>query len=183
MDFPTKQFDVIYADPPWKYGTEMHNTIHFTYGAKYHYPTMSLDEMKVMRVRRISKQNCLLFIWATSPLLREAIVLGTYWGFEYITIAFVWLKSNKANPGNYTMSRAELVLVFKRGKIPEPRGARNIEQYLYVPRTEHSTKPVEIKNRITEMFPTQDKIELFARNTTQFDVENKWEHWGNEVEN
>ena len=43
--------------------------------------------------------------------------------------------------------------------------------------TRHSAKPNEIRNRIFQMFPTQNKIELFAREKHE-----GWDVWGNEVE-
>ena len=71
------------------------------------------------------------------------------------------------------MSQCELCLVFKRGKIPEPRGARNVKQYVEAERGRHSTKPEEVRRRISDMFPTQKKIELFARVSAE-----GWEAWG-----
>ncbi len=62
-----------------------------------------------------------------------------------------------------TLSQTEFVLVFKKGKFPSPRGARNIKQLVSVKRTTHSTKPDEVMKCIEQMFPTQEKIELFAR--------------------
>ena len=69
-------------------------------------------------------------------------------------------------------------VVGKKGKIPYPRGAKNIRQFLSEKRTNHSVKPNEIRNRIYQMFPTQNKIELFARQKI-----NGWDTFGNEVEN
>jgi N6-adenosine-specific RNA methylase IME4 len=54
-------------------------------------------------------------------------------------------------------------VVGKRGKIPTPRGARNVRQFLSEMRGKHSAKPNEIRTRIETMFTTQNKIELFAR--------------------
>ena len=99
------------------------------------------------------------------------------WGFEYKTIAFVWEKQ-KPNPGYYTMSTVEICIVGKKGNIPTPRGIRNARQFLSEKRTQHSKKPDEIRNRITQMFPTQKKLEMFARNATE-----GWSVFGNEVEN
>ena len=67
------------------------------------------------------------------------------------------------NPGFYTLSQCELCLVFKRGKIPRPRGSRNVRQLVSAPRGPHSAKPDEVRRRIGLMFPEQRKIELFAR--------------------
>ncbi len=60
---------------------------------------------------------------------------------------------------------AHLVGMHKRGRIPPPRGARNVKQLLEDPRRKHSQTPEEIAKRIEEMFPTQTKIEIFARGT------------------
>ena len=98
--------------------------------------------------------------------------LGKIWGFEYKTVAFVWNKMNH-NPGQYTLSYCELCLLFKRGRIPKPRGARNVKQLLEEPRGAHSQKPEEIAKRIEKMFPTQSKIELFARHKRK-----GWDVWG-----
>ena len=75
------------------------------------------------------------------------------------------------------MSQVELCLIGKRGKIPKPRGARNIRQLVSEMRGKHSAKPAEVRKRIEEMFPEQSKIELFAR--TEVDG---WDCHGDEVE-
>ena len=69
-----------------------------------------------------------------------------------------------------------MCLVFKRGRTPKPRGARNVRQLIQCRRGRHSEKPYEVRNRINEMFPTQSKIELFARTTSD-----GWTAWGNEI--
>jgi len=142
-----------------------------------HYNTMKIDDLKRMKVRDICEKDCLLFMWSSSPHLEVAIDLMKAWGFEYKTIAFVWDKQ-KPNPGYYTMSTVEICIVGKKGNIPTPRGIRNARQFLSEKRTQHSKKPDEIRNRITQMFPTQKKLEMFARNATE-----GWAVFGNEVEN
>ena len=186
-----KKYQIIYADPPWKYKTTQHQGAKSGYrnqgylkyhnevyqkGAKNQYSCMGMEELKELPIESISDNNCLLFLWVCSPLLKQGIEVGESWGFEYKTIAFVWYKQIH-NPGFYTMSECEIVLVFKKGNIPQPRGLRNIRQFWAENRTKHSQKPNEIRNRITKMFPTQNKIELFARQKTE-----GWDVWGNEIE-
>ena len=96
-------------------------------------------------------------------------------GFAWATVAFVWDKM-RVNPGFYTMSQCELCLVFKRGRIPSPRGARNVRQLVSAKRGAHSAKPTEVRRRIEEMFPDQSKIELFARTRAA-----GWHEWGLEA--
>lgn len=172
-----KKYSIIYADPCWDYaGREQHNKVESNKSVIHHYPTMKLDEMKKLPIKDIAEKDCLLFMWSSSPHLDQAIELMKAWGFQYKTIAFVWDKQ-KVNPSYYTMSQVEICIVGKKGKIPSPRGSRNTRQFLSEMRTRHSAKPSEIRNRITEMFPTQSKIELFARDEVE-----GWDCWGNEVE-
>lgn len=174
-------YQIIYCDPAWDYrgqtqhaGTKCSNTS----SAKKYYPTMKLEEMKRLDIASLCDTDCLLFMWTSSPHLDQAIDLMKTWGFLYATIGFVWNKE-RLNPSFYTMSQIEICLIGRRkkGKIPQPRGARNVRQFLSELRGEHSEKPNEIRNRIVEMFPTQKKIELFARKKYE-----GWDSWGNEIE-
>lgn len=187
---PTKKFDIIYADPPWHYNGKLQfdksstskeridlSKNIFISSATFKYPTLRTSELMVIPVHEISKDDCLLFLWTTNPHLAQAIALGQAWGFEYKTVAFVWDKMIH-NPGKYTLSNCELCLVFKRGRIPTPRGARNIQQLVRSPRKAHSEKPIEVMHAIEKMFPAQERIELFARRKTE-----GWSAWGLDVEN
>lgn len=80
------------------------------------------------------------------------------------------------NPGQYTLSQTEQVLIFKHGRIPRPRGARNMRQLVTIHRGKHSEKPEKVASRITNMFPTQKKIELFSRRERE-----GWDTWGLDV--
>jgi N6-adenosine-specific RNA methylase IME4/ParB-like chromosome segregation protein Spo0J len=172
-----KKYSILYTDPPWEYGlTNRGGDGETTGSSKTHYPTLSIEKLKNWNVSEICNTNALLFMWITSPWLDQGIELGLSWGFEYKTIGFVWNKMIPV-PGNYTLGQVELCLVFKRGSIPRPRGARNIRQYLEQMRTKHSEKPDEIRKRIEKMFPTQKKIELFARTKHR-----GWDVFGNELD-
>lgn len=185
---PSNHYDIIYADPPWDYGGKMQydkTTIKsenegfekdiFISSASFKYPTLKLKELMELDVKSISSKNCLLFMWTTGPQFANSLKLGEAWGFEYKTVAFVWDKMVH-NPGRYTLSQTEFVIVFKKGVFPTPRGARNIKQLIKVHRKGHSEKPFEVIEGITKMFPTQNKIELFARNNYE-----GWDNWGLEI--
>lgn len=172
------KYSIIYADPPWNYkGQKQHNGAggKDTGGALSHYPTMTLRALKQLDVPSICEDDCLLFLWSSSPHLDQAIELLKSWGFSWATIAFIWDKQ-RTNPGFYTLSQCEICIVGKRGKIPQPRGSRKERQFLSEMRTEHSVKPAEVRQRIERMFPTQSKIELFAREHVD-----GWAVFGNEV--
>ncbi len=185
---PNERFDIIYADPPWDYNGKLQfdrsskskENIDFSRNifissACFKYPTLKLDELKKLCVQQIASDDSLLFLWATNPHLDQAIELGKAWGFEYRTVGFVWNKMVH-NPGKYNLSYCELCLLFKRGRIPTPRGARNIKQLVSVPRGEHSEKPIEIARNIELMFPHHRRIELFAREKRM-----GWAVWGLEA--
>ena len=174
-----KKYQIIYADPAWLYQCgKNHLAKKSMINGKtdIHYNAMPIKEMEQMNVKDIADNDCLLFMWVTSPFLKIGIDLMIKWGFDFSTIGFVWYKE-KTNPGSYTLSECEVCLIGKKGKIPTPRGARNVKQFLSEKRTRHSAKPNEIRNRIFQMFPTQNKIELFAR-----EKHDGWDAWGNEVE-
>jgi len=189
-ELPNRRYAIIYADPPWHYNGKLqfdkssmpaenvdYRRRIFISSACFKYPTLTLPELKNIPVQQIAEDDCLLFMWTSSPHLAQAIELGAAWGFEYRTVAFVWDKMNH-NPGKYTLSNCELCLVSKRGRIPQPRGARNIQQLVRVPRGEHSEKPIEVAHAIEKMFPTQQRIELFARSKKK-----GWHVWGLETLN
>lgn len=173
-----KNYQIIYCDPPWDYKGQKQHTGKGgvdSGGAITHYNCLKLQELKKFDVASIADKNCLLFMWSTSPHLDQAIDLMKSWGFEWATVGFVWDKQ-KVNPGFYTMSQCELCLIGKRGKIPTPRGTRNIRQMVSIMRGKHSVKPDEVRKRIEKMFPTQMKLEMFARDNAP-----GWDVFGNEV--
>lgn len=164
-------------------------TLHWRYGGRSKndpkhkpleekYPTMSFEELKHLSVQNISDKNCLLFLWVVSPEIKKCIEVGESWGFRYITIAFV-RHHKMALLGNYTMSGCEMVLLFKKGKIPvgKLKGKGNgIKQFLEESKIRASQKPGEIRERIRRLFPLSKRVELFARQKTE-----GWDVWGNEV--
>jgi len=187
-ELPEKKYDVIYADPPWDYGGKLQfdkssksadkidlGKNIFISSANFKYPTVKTKDLKKIPVHEISKNDCLLFMWVTNPHLSQGIELGKAWGFEYKTVGFVWDKMVH-NPGQYTLSYCELCLIFKKGRIPKPRGVRNIKQLIRSKRGKHSEKPIDVLKNIELMFPTQDKIELFARKKPE-----SWDVWGLDV--
>ncbi len=144
---PDEKYSIIYADPPWHYNGKVQfdksgnsdcnkdwQKDVFVSAASFKYPTIKTKELITLDLEKIAEKNSLLFMWTTNPHLQQAINLGSAWGFEYKTVAFVWNKMAH-NPGQYTLSYCELCLLFKKGKIPTPRGTRNIKQLLNIARS------------------------------------------------
>ena len=71
-----KKYKIIYADPPWRYARSKVQG-----AAEKHYPTMSIEELCALPVKEIADKDCILFLWATFPQLKEALQLIKAWGF------------------------------------------------------------------------------------------------------
>ena len=87
------KYQVIYADPPWAY--RVWSKKGNGRSAESHYPTMSIEEIADLPVKKLADENCALFLWVTFPLLREIWKVIDAWGFIYKSVAFVWIKQNK----------------------------------------------------------------------------------------
>lgn len=180
IPLPDKKYSIIYADPPWGYQNKGTRA-----AASKHYGVMKLEDIKKMGVGAaggggIANDDCALFMWATFPMLKEALEVIEAWGFTYKTIAFNWVKQNKSGEGlfmglgNWTRSNSEICLLAVKGK-PKRVGA-GVRSVIISPLQEHSQKPAEIRDRIIELMGDLPRIELFARETAP-----GWDAWGNEV--
>jgi len=172
---PEGVYRVIYADPPWEYGDKRTNDAQ-SGSAESQYPTMPIDEICGLPVRDMAATDSVLFLWATSPLLTEAIQVIQSWGFTY-KAQFVWDKLKGFN-GHYNDVRHELLLVATRGScVPD---VETLDPSIIAEkRTQHSRKPDRFYELIERLYPTGDgtHLELFARRTR-----NGWQPWGNQVD-
>jgi N6-adenosine-specific RNA methylase IME4/ParB-like chromosome segregation protein Spo0J len=168
-ELKNNKYSVIYADPPWKYDNSGYNT-----GVPdLHYPTMTNEEIINLPIKNITTENAILFLWATNPLLKEALKVIEAWGFEYKT-NMVWIKDKFTYYGFYCYGKHELLLIATKGSmLPKREGM--IESIIEADRGEHSKKPEIVYSIIENMFPGFSYLELFSRNKRE-----KWYQWGNE---
>lgn len=172
---PVELFDVIYADPPWRY--EHAKTTNDSIEA--HYPTMNLEDIKSMKVP--SAENSVLLLWTTSPKIEEGLQVLNSWGFSYRS-SMIWDKSgiekgiNWIGMGYWFRCQHEILLVGVKGKFSPPKEDCRFPSIYREKNGEHSKKPEFIYEMIEKMFPGHKYIELFAR-----EKRNGWEAWGNEV--
>ena len=112
-----KKYEVIYADPPWRF--RVHSEKGKGRSAENHYPTMKLEDICALPVADIAADDCALFMWATFPNLREAFDVIDAWGVTYKTVAFVWVKQNKKSDSLFWgMGDVPRVELFARQKTP-----------------------------------------------------------------
>lgn len=174
---PTDEYTVIYADPPWKYNDAQ--AVKGDYGtgtgaANSHYPSMTLSELKSLDVESLAADNCVLFLWATSPLLPDSLELVKAWGFKYKS-SFVWDKV-KHNMGHYNSVRHEFLLVCTKGSCT-PQVSKLFDSVQSIERGQHSEKPSEFREIIETLYPHGRRIELFCRG----EAPDGWDAWGNEA--
>jgi N6-adenosine-specific RNA methylase IME4 len=170
-ELPAEKFQVLYCDPPWQYSNSGLNG-----SAESKYPTMATEDLCNMKIKTITAENAVIFMWATNPLLEDALKLMNAWGFEYKT-NMVWTKDrqNFGKLGFYIWGQHELLLIGVKGSMlpigDKPNsiitGSNNI----------HSKKPETVYEIIEQMYPELKYVELFARNTPR----ENWIKWGNEV--
>ena len=163
------KYRIIYADPPWKYNDKLTED----YGAaENHYITMSIKELCDMKVKEITEDDAVLFLWTTSPFLEDSFKVINSWGFKYKS-SFIWDKV-KHNMGHYNSVRHELLLIATKGScIPDNRKLYDSVQS--IERTDkHSEKPEEFRNIIETLYTFGKKIELFSRTKKE-----GWETYGN----
>ena len=172
---PDGVYRVIYADPPWEYGDKRTNDAN-SGSAESQYPTMPIDEICGLAVAEIAAADSVLFLWATAPLLTEAIQVIESWGFTY-KAQFVWDKVKGFN-GHYNDVRHELLLVATRGSCV-PKIDTLDPSIVQAKRTQHSRKPDCFYELIERMYPPGERthVELFARRSR-----NGWQSWGNQVD-
>ena len=165
----SETFDVIYADPPWRYDfAESSNR-----KIENHYTTMQTSDIAKMKVP--SKENCVLFMWATAPKLLEALDVMKSWGFTYKTHA-IWDKE-KIGMGYWFRGQHELLMVGVKGKVSPPQASIRISSIIKEQRSKHSRKPDCVAEYIELAFYDKSKVELFCR-----EPRNGWYSYGNEIE-
>jgi len=177
------QFKLAYLDPPWMYTGDPDKD----QAAGKHYNEMSYEELAVLPVRQLIDDPGVLFMWATSSKLDQAVDLIREWDFFYRGIGYIWIKTAKdghviegqgVRP-SFVKPTTELVLIgsTKAEGRTLPIFNEGQSQLVFAPRGEHSEKPIEVRERIEELFGDIPRIELFARKRYS-----GWTSWGLEAD-
>ena len=164
------KYSIIYADPPWNY-TATGQSIPCRNKEGQPYIAMRMIDIYDYKLPETNK-DCILFLWATAPLLPEALFTMKSWGFEYKTIAFTWIKKNKKQTetnfwgmGSWTRSNPEFCLLGIKGK---PKSiSHSVHSVIESPIENHSKKPDIIRDKIIELCGDLKRIELFSRNKVE----------------
>lgn len=169
-------FDLIMADPPWAFRTR--SLKGEGRSAQGHYACMSLPDIARLPVASLGAKDCLLWLWATNPMLPQAIDVLTCWGFQFKTAGH-WAKRTKHGKlgfgtGYILRCAGEPFLIGTRGR---PKTSRNVRSLIEGLVREHSRKPEEAFAAAEKLMPDAARLELFSRAPRA-----GWATWGDEAD-
>lgn len=170
---PEKRYGVILADPEWRFEPWSRET-GMDRAADNHYPTSAVEALMARPVGDIAAADCALLLWATVPMLPQALAVMSAWGFAYASHV-VWLK-DRVGTGYWFRNQHEILLLGTRGAIPAPAAGTQFRSALAFDTGAHSAKPAFAHEIAEAYFPTLPKIELNARARR-----NGWDAWGLEA--
>ena len=178
LALPQQKFGIILADPEWRFEPYSRES-GMNRAADNHYPTSATDIIAARDVPSIAADDCALFLWATAPMLPDALTVMEAWGFTYKT-HLIW---NKIRPGKgrgagyWVTGEHELVLIGTKGRFVAPATAMcgSVFSAAVGP---HSAKPETIAALIEREWPSVPKIELNRRGPAR----DGWSAWGNETQ-
>lgn len=170
-------YGLILADPPWRF--KLHAETGESKSPQAHYACMSLGDLARLPVAKLAMDDCAMIMWATAPMLPDAIALLECWGFEYKS-AGAWAKQSSTGAswafgtGFCFRSAAEFFLLGTRG-YPKSR-SKSVRNLIVSPVREHSRKPDDMHAMCEQLYPGP-YAELFARARRP-----GWDVWGNEID-
>lgn len=175
-DMRPLSFDFIMADPPWSFDNfsekgEAKN-------AKAQYVCMGLAAIKALPVSQLAARDCVLWLWATNPMLPQAIETLAAWGFTFKTAGH-WSKKTvngkqAFGTGYILRSAGEPFLIGTVGKPVCSRAVRSVVEGVV---REHSRKPEEAYAAAEALCPgAMNRGDLFSRQQRR-----GWTAWGNET--
>ncbi|WFP92754.1 MT-A70 family methyltransferase [Ensifer adhaerens] len=170
-----QKFPVIYADPPWKFGVHSEVTGREK-SAENHYPTMETGAICRLfgEIGDPAKADAVLFLWATNPMLPDALRVMDAWGFAYVH-HWIWDKE-VAGTGYWGRDRHELLLIGKRGSPVAPLPGTQPQTVYSERKGGHSAKPAFFAETIERLYPDLPRLEMFCRAPRA-----GWTAWGYET--
>jgi N6-adenosine-specific RNA methylase IME4 len=180
-------FDLVELDPAWRY--KLWSAKGEAKSPQAHYPTMSLEEVKALRVGDLVAPEGVVILWCTWPL----VAIGAHvevlnaWGMQPVT-GGGWSKrtvNGKSQWGTGYVARSlHEPYIIARLKGAKWIGASfpNLVETLEAEAIdglarEHSRKPDEFYALVEKAWPEARRASLFSRQRRK-----GWEVWGNEVD-
>ncbi len=172
-------YDFIMADPHWRFETWSEKG-RMTKGPDRHYQTESIQKIiEEFPVGDLASKTCLLWLWATHPMIDQQIAAGRAWGFKFVTSG-VWVKRTKNGKlgfgtGYRLRSASEPFLLFTMGN---PETTKSVRTVIEGPLRENSRKPDEAYAEAERLMPNANRrADLFSRQ-----VRPGWDAFGDETD-
>jgi N6-adenosine-specific RNA methylase IME4 len=105
---PDKKYGLILSDDEWRFEPWSRET-GMDRAADNHYPTSVLEVIKARPVEKIAAKDCVLFMWATIPMLPHALLVMAARGFDYKS-HYAWVK-DKDGTGYWNREKHEIVAI------------------------------------------------------------------------
>ncbi|MCJ2129247.1 MT-A70 family methyltransferase [Methylobacterium sp. E-045] len=173
---PPFGFDMLMVDPPWSFAHRSDKGE--AKSAQAQYACMTLDEIKALPVAQLARGDAFVWLWATNPMLPQALAVMAAWGFTFTTSG-TWVKTTSGGKiafgtGYVLRCASEPFLI---GKFGHPRAGRSVRSVIMAPIREHSRKPDEAYAAAEALMPAAlRRADLFSRESRP-----GWTAWGNEV--
>lgn len=166
-------YDVIMADPPWEFA--LRSSKGGEKSAQARYECMSTADIAALPVDLLAKGDCWLWLWATFPMLPQAMSVMNAWKFDYVT-GGAWIKRGDSGKlamgtGYVLRGNAEPFLLRRFWRLRT--FSRSIRNVIEAPRREHSRKPDEAYAICEELFGPAFRADLFSRQSRT-----GWDAWG-----
>lgn len=175
-----RKFRTILADPPWQFQNRT-GKMAPEHKRLNRYPTMKLDEIMELPVKKVADDICHLYLWVPNALLPEGLEVMKAWGFQYKS-NIIWEKVRKDGEpdgrgvGFYFRNVTEMLLFGIKGSNARTLApGRTQVNLVRSQKREHSRKPDEIIELI-ERCSSGPYLELFARGERE-----NWTLWGNQA--
>lgn len=161
-DLQPMAYQLIMADPPWRF--DLWSAAGEEKSPQAQYATMDLADIEALPVGTLAAPDCLLWLWATFPLLPQAMGVMQAWGFRYVT-GGCWAKETVTGKrafgtGYVLRSACEPFLI---GKTGEPKTTRSVRNVVDGPVREHSRKPDQAYAAAESLMPDARRADVFAR--------------------
>ncbi len=157
-------YGLLLADPPWLY--ETYSEKGQAKSAQAHYDCMPTEEIAALNAGRLAGRDAICLMWATFPMLPDALRVAGGVGFDYKTGA-AWAKRSARNqgwafgPGYIFRSASELLLLGTTGN-PETL-SKSVRNLIVAPIRGHSRKPDQMYDMAEALSAGPAVSTLFGR--------------------
>ena len=174
-DLAPRAYGLVMIDPPWRF--ELYSERGEEKSAQAQYRCMSLDDIAALPVRDLAARDCLLWLWATAPMLPDQLAVMAGWGVRYVTSG-AWVKTTVTGKlafgtGYVLRSAHEPFLI---GALGEPDTTRAVRSVVMAQAREHSRKPDAAYAAAEQLVPRVRRADVFSRQRRA-----GWDAFGDEI--